>query len=454
MNELPGKPPPERTVSNIAAQASQNLEASIASYSQPRTMAAVTARPFPPTLPPILLGHDTGPRLPPLGRPSDINSFPPPLTNPSTGPVSPTSTVSSRTSHFYPPSQIQYGNNTSPSRPYAHYNPSTMPNPGKRPRSPTSTYSNTTGTAYGISHSTPQPGRTGPRPDITTSHIVAPTSIPKERFKLHLRQQPRAARAGPDGKDRRTIDPPPVLQILINDFESTNKVDNEYLKANDWVVHAKLISAYDPPQDMNTLTTHAENTQKIKVTRLLLGTTVSSPFYCTDDPDRDNAPKHPATKAAAPSSPTMLVLGLPKPKEEGPGPDAHKDFPGTYFIFADLSVRKAGQYRLEFRLMKMEPPALQPGRVVPTISVIVSDVFNVVNAKDFDQVQPSTNLVKGLLDRGAGFPLKLKKGLREGQRRKNPTDDSDDDGDGDGDGEGDGDADGDDDTVSKNDDDE
>lgn len=234
----------------------------------------------------------------------------------------------------------------------------------------------------------------------------------------------------------RTIDPPPVLQILINDFDPGNKVDSEYLKANDWVVHAKLISAYDPPQDMNTLTTHAENSQKIKVTRLLLGTTVSSPFYCTDDPDRENAPKHPVTKAAAPLSPTLTILGLKGREKAAPGPDAHKDYPGTYFIFADLSVRKAGQYRLEFRLMKMEPPALQAGRVVPTISVVVSDVFNVVNAKDFDQVQPSTNLVKGLLDRGAGFPLKLKKGLREGQRRKNQTD-SDDDGDGEGDGDGD-----------------
>lgn len=79
----------------------------------------------------------------------------------------------------------------------------------------------------------------------------------------------------------------------------------------------------------------------------------------------------------------------------------------------------------------MEEHLLTPGSSVPTLSVVVSDVFNVVNAKDFDQVQPSTDLVKGLLDRGAGFPLKLKKGLREGQRRRNRASDSDDDGEGD-----------------------
>lgn len=87
--------------------------------------------------------------------------------------------------------------------------------------------------------------------------------------------------------------------------------------------------------------------------------------------------------------------------------------------------------------MKMTPDILIPGRIVPTISIVVSDVFNVVNAKDFDQVQPSTDLVKGLLDRGAGFPLKLKKGLREGQRKKGRSGDGDGDGDSDDDGDGD-----------------
>lgn len=52
------------------------------------------------------------------------------------------------------------------------------------------------------------------------------------------------------------------------------------------------------------------------------------------------------------------------------------------------------------------------------IHIIVSDPFRVVNAKDFDQVHPSTRLVRGLLERGAPFPLKLKKGIREGQRRR------------------------------------
>ena len=69
--------------------------------------------------------------------------------------------------------------------------------------------------------------------------------------------------------------------------------------------------------------------------------------------------------------------------------------------------------------MKMDPLALlNPGGTVPIISSVRSSVFRVVNAKDFDQVHPSSRLVRGLLQRGAGFPLKLKKGIREGQRKK------------------------------------
>lgn len=63
--------------------------------------------------------------------------------------------------------------------------------------------------------------------------------------------------------------------------------------------------------------------------------------------------------------------------------------------------------------MFMDPQALsQTGYTVPVLSVVASNIFKVVNAKDFDQVKASTRLVRGLVERGAGFPLKLKKGTR------------------------------------------
>ena len=62
--------------------------------------------------------------------------------------------------------------------------------------------------------------------------------------------------------------------------------------------------------------------------------------------------------------------------------------------------------------MKMEP-GVQP---LPRIDVVVSNAFQAVNAKDFDRRRPSTRLVRGLLERGVPFPLKLIKDVREGQR--------------------------------------
>lgn len=225
----------------------------------------------------------------------------------------------------------------------------------------------------------------------------------------------------------RTIDPPPVLQLLIDDFDPKNENDMAEMKSHSWVVHAKLISAQAPHEDVSTVPSQSD-TFKGEVTRLLLGTTVSSPFFCEDDPDSERAPKHPSTATSPPPSPSSRFIkksteSLSKLEDT----EAYKRYPGAFFIFADLSIRKAGQYRLEFRLMKMNPGLLTPGSYLPMVAIAVTDSFHVVNAKDFDQVQPSTRLVKGLLDRGAGFPLKLKKGLREGQRRRARNEDSDDD---------------------------
>ena len=154
--------------------------------------------------------------------------------------------------------------------------------------------------------------------------------------------------------------------------------------------------------------------------RLLLGTNVSNLFFCADDPDPDTAPDPVYSTPSSPSARLMMrPASMAPPTEKKARTDAsRKTGPGSFFIFADLSVRKAGEYRLEFKLMKMDPSYLFTGSTIPVLHIVVSEVFRVVNAKDFDQVQPSTKLVRGLLDRGAGFPLKLKKGPREGQRTR------------------------------------
>ncbi|OAP59462.1 hypothetical protein AYL99_06760 [Fonsecaea erecta] len=265
----------------------------------------------------------------------------------------------------------------------------------------------------------------------TTAYNSIPSSFDTaKRCHLHIRQQPRAARAGPDGKDRRAVDPPPVVQLLMDDFDPDNEADVAELRCPFWVVHCRLVGAFSVESDVSTQSYYTDDGQK-EVQRLLLGTTVASPTHTADDPDPPTMPTHPVTRDAVSAPPSPTSRFLPS-APSGRLPRAPHNIPGSFFIFADLSVRRAGEYRLQFTLMKMEPPLLKVGATVPAHHVVTSQVFRAVNAKDFDQVQPSTNLVKGLLDRGAGFPLKLKKGIREGQRRRRNWDDySDDDDSGD-----------------------
>ena len=186
------------------------------------------------------------------------------------------------------------------------------------------------------------------------------------------------------------------------------------------MVHCRLVAAFAPELDMSTQSHFTEDGRR-EVQRLLLGTTVASPHQTSDDPDPDPSrmPLHPTTR---PPSPTTVAIPILTRSPRQP----HKN-PGAFFIFADVSVRKAGEYRLQFTLMKMEPALLMQGSTVPAIDVVTSESFRAVNAKDFDQVHPSTPLVIGLIGRGAPFPLKLKKGTREGQRRRQHSEEESDD---------------------------
>lgn len=206
----------------------------------------------------------------------------------------------------------------------------------------------------------------------------------------------------------------------MDDFDPDNPDDVAEIKSPFWVVHCRLVAARSPGTDMSTMT-HQNESGEQELQRLLLGTSVASPTQTSDDPDPETMPQHPITKprVTAPASPTTRFLPLAsRPANRAPR-EPHQ-VPGAFFIFADVSVRRAGEYRLQFTLMKMAPETLSVGSTVPSIDVVTSQMFRAVNAKDFDQVKPSTNLVRGLIERGAGFPLKLKKGTRESQRRRMP----------------------------------
>ena len=154
-----------------------------------------------------------------------------------------------------------------------------------------------------------------------------------------------------------------------------------------------------------------------ETSRLLLGDGAVNAFFSPEDPDPSGIAAHPSTKMW--NAPTQShEVGRSKGEGKGQAP------PAAFFIFSDLSVRKAGRYRLEFKLMKMDRSFSQ-NPVVPVQAQIMSDVFECFNAKDFPSIQPSTRLVKGLLVQGAPRPLSLKKGV-QGRRNRGAVDEEDD----------------------------
>lgn len=217
----------------------------------------------------------------------------------------------------------------------------------------------------------------------------------KQRFWLFVRQQPRAGRACSNGKDRRAIDPPPIVQLQISDFDPSSPEDMEDIMDQSFVVHCTLCSASPPKRDISVIMCQDDRNGAMKAEKQILGSLSTSAFFCDEDPDPDTAPQHPSSQLFHP-------LQTPSPAA------STRILPATFFCFSDLSVRRAGIYRLEFQLMRMRLDR-QP---LPILHSVLSDPFNVVNAKDFDHVQPSTLLVRGLLAKGAGFPLKLKQGSR------------------------------------------
>lgn len=169
-----------------------------------------------------------------------------------------------------------------------------------------------------------------------------------------------AARAcGFGERDRRVIDPPPIVQLSVKDSE-TGQQDKNEMRYSFHVVHCTLWNV-----DGNVDETALIGMDR-RLTRRLMGTLVSSPFVGKDENGEE----------------------------------------GCFFCFPDLSCRTHGRYRLRFVLMRLDPSDLRPGGQSPTISYVLSDIFTVYTAKEFPGMRPSTGLTKSLKRQGCAISVK------------------------------------------------
>ncbi|KAL2150818.1 hypothetical protein VTH82DRAFT_7381 [Thermothelomyces myriococcoides] len=180
-------------------------------------------------------------------------------------------------------------------------------------------------------------------------------------FELAVRQQPKyACVAIGKGKERKPIDPPPIVQLLVNPRKDPARtfLQNPYL-----ILTARLIrKGDDDGQDDQSTPKESD----------LTGTLVSS-LYSLKDTDNSQ---------------------------------------GGFFVFGDLSVRRVGTYRLAFILYELRLAEKECW----LLSRTVSDPFVVYATKTFPGLAESTFLTRSFSDQGVR--LRLRKDSRSVSSKK------------------------------------
>ncbi|KAI1866934.1 hypothetical protein JX265_007510 [Neoarthrinium moseri] len=203
-------------------------------------------------------------------------------------------------------------------------------------------------------------------------------SIGRQQYSITVRQQPAAARScGFGERDRRVIDPPPIVQLKIDDPSVTPEERGERFRSLFAVMHCTIWSENG---DVDCSLMPEDYRQQ----RRLMGSLVASSFVGTDENGEE----------------------------------------GSFFCFPDLSCRTPGSFRLKFSLLILDPTNHVPGSKHPVRAEAMSSVFTVYNAKDFPGMQASTPLTKRLKEQGC--LISIKKGNEKGGS-KNDRDESDDD---------------------------
>ncbi|KAB8276587.1 velvet factor-domain-containing protein [Aspergillus minisclerotigenes] len=181
-------------------------------------------------------------------------------------------------------------------------------------------------------------------------------SFTGSKFQLIIRQQPTRARvAGVKEKDRKPVDPQPIVQFQV--IEQGTYLAQHYLQSPYYFMCCSL---FDPLNDVPI---------PVPPSTALTGTLVSSLHRLKDE---DNSE-------------------------------------GGFFVFSDLSVKLEGSFRLKFTLFEMGEGSASH------LASIISDRFTVSRPKDFLGMTEATSLSRLFADQGV--KLKLRKKSRAGIKR-------------------------------------
>ncbi|KAF9288329.1 hypothetical protein BGZ68_000459 [Mortierella alpina] len=167
-------------------------------------------------------------------------------------------------------------------------------------------------------------------------------------YALSIRQQPQQAKVcGARERDRRPIDPPPIIQLKLT--EPSADTNKDYLQSPYLFMCCNLVRAEDPEGEI-VAPAH----------RALAGTVVSSLNRLKDVDNSD----------------------------------------GGFFVFGDISARIEGHFRFRFTLCE-----LLEGRVFHLMST-VSNILTVHSSKTFPGISESTFLSRSFSDQGVRIRIR------------------------------------------------
>ncbi|KAL8718471.1 MAG: hypothetical protein Q9225_004402 [Loekoesia sp. 1 TL-2023] len=189
---------------------------------------------------------------------------------------------------------------------------------------------------------------------------MAPLS---DDYTLTVRQGPERARvAGPKEKERKPVDPPPIVQLYIRDpLDPAQYEPRSYLPIS--AMLKELRNYLQSPYLFvcaNLCNADLENPTQLASQSVLSGTLVSSLHRLKDVDNSD----------------------------------------GGFFVFGDLSVKVEGDYRLRFSLFEMLKTE------VVYIKSIVSAPFTVFSSKAFPGMSESTFLSRSFGDQGVRLRIR------------------------------------------------
>ncbi|KAF9193559.1 hypothetical protein BGZ51_009554 [Haplosporangium sp. Z 767] len=219
--------------------------------------------------------------------------------------------------------------------------------------------------------------------------MTDPRLLSNRTYELTIEQNPVHARmCGFGEKDRRPIDPPPIVRLKVHEEDGT-PVDLNIpgiVSVSRFMVMADIYSA-----DQSTPCT-----------------LVANPATTTQVPAASSA-----VQTIGDSTMSVLDLAVPSPIASrnltgatSASGDLLKDLDGKlgiFFAFPDLSVRTEGTYTLKFSFAMLPEPPVMTSSVLATV---FSEPFEIYPAKRFPGMNKSTPLSKKLFDQGVRIPLR------------------------------------------------